>query len=236
MENQGFGWGARNKLKNSIGYQTKKLWQEKPRYERALKKVGGAQERLSSPVQAARKIYDKAKSASEVSDKLTSLFELLSYANSEALPDIGLSRAQVRLWIKKTYLEALGKARQGDRNEFLQLRAFFGERKEYHKLDPINGRPKDWSELVVRYLDNPDLSDFREGRVWYSHELPSTGELRLMAAEAIRTKSLLQCQETLAYCNHDDDYRQEVGDRLLAELAKLVDRLQLEARAKEVTA
>ncbi len=227
------GYHYRQRLRVWIQYDIKEFCKLNSRYQHAKKKVEGARKRLSSPALPAQKIYDNVKNASGA-DKLSYLYELLGYSSSGVLSDIGLTSYQVIVWIKQTYLGALDKARSGNREEFLQLRAFFATRKEYHLRKPIHGKPKDWAELVVRYLDNPDLSDFKEGNRWYSHEMPQKGELRLVAAEAIRIESLLQCQEVLAYCNYNSKFRKEVGDRLLAELAKLVDRLQAEARAKEV--
>lgn len=220
-------------LRSAAKYPAEKMWGP-ARHQHALQKVKVAKERLEAPERAAQQTYEKAKKAPDPRGELEILFELLS-TRSEVLAGISLTKAQIRLWIKKSYLKVLKEARAGDRNAFLQLRAFFANSQEYHKRAPIKGRPKDWSELVIRYLDNPDLSDFKEGHRWYSSDMPQTGELRLMAAEALRTESLLQCQEVLAYCNYNAGFREEVGDRLVAELAKLVDRLQAKARAKEVT-
>ncbi|OVE79266.1 hypothetical protein BVY00_00900 [bacterium G20] len=78
--------------------------------------------------------------------------------------------------------------------------------------------PTDWNDLVARHYDTPAISTFRN--------LPDRGpgDVRLLAAEAIRTNDFTQAQIALAYCNCDQHYRLTAGDILTAELAKLVMR------------
>ncbi len=206
---------------------------DQARYLNLKRKIKGAKKRQKR--QGGLQLYRASQTKQNVVDKLVALCNVLALPVQE-LTDLGLTPAQVRFQIMQTYIPLLRQARQGDRDAFLNLRAFFASEKEYHQRRPINGRPEDWAELVVRYLKNPDLTDFKDGSLRYNHQMPQPGELRLMAAEALRTESLVQGQEVLAHCNHyhtGGKYHKEVGDRLLAELAKLVDQLQIKALQKK---
>jgi hypothetical protein len=86
--------------------------------------------------------------------------------------------------------------------------------------------PDDWNELIARFFENPARGDFVQ--------LPgfATGELRLMAAEALRMQDLTKAKIVLAHCKpYSDHYnnrdawkywRHELGDVLIADLTKMV--------------
>jgi hypothetical protein len=88
--------------------------------------------------------------------------------------------------------------------------------------------PEDWNDLLARHYKTPDIHWFKG--------LPErgAGDVRLLAAEAIREDSLTKAQITLAYCKslivnrHEVPLVTAIGSVLLAELAKLVERQQAE--------
>jgi len=88
--------------------------------------------------------------------------------------------------------------------------------------------PDDWNDLVARLYDTPPLKVFKG--------LPErgTGDVRLLAAQAIEESDLTQAQIALAYCNAWSDYRVVVGDILTAELARLVVRLRADVTSSKL--
>ena len=85
--------------------------------------------------------------------------------------------------------------------------AYYGKRNPY---------PECWNELAARYLESPVVQDFVETGDFHQ------GVMRLRAAQAVAAKDFTMAKIVLAYCNYNDGYRQEVGEVLLADLAKLV--------------
>ncbi len=137
----------------------------------------------------------------------------------------------------------LDRARKGDRQSFIELMTFapeYSASSGLNWLDFYSGQtgkpyeaPKDWNKLVVRYFENPSLDDFRN----ISANRLTPGDCRLMAASALQEESLVLGQIVLALCkigNNDSSYRpstsfpwrDEIGAVLLADVTKMVRRLQ----------
>lgn len=57
--------------------------------------------------------------------------------------------------------------------------------------------PDDWNDLLALHYDTPDLKDF--------HDLPDrdSGDVLLLADQAVETNDLTQAQIALAYCNDE---------------------------------
>jgi hypothetical protein len=85
--------------------------------------------------------------------------------------------------------------------------------------------PDNWNDLVARHYGTPPFELF------IGQPERGMGDVRLLAAEAIRTGDLALAQIALAYCNKNKTYRAAVGDVLLAELAKLVEAKLAEIRS-----
>ncbi len=80
--------------------------------------------------------------------------------------------------------------------------------------------PKDWNDLVARYVWNPSLDKF----IGLDQPL-STGDLRVMAAVALGGEgNLTEAQIVLAYCNNQPRYREELGGVFTFELGLYVER------------
>lgn len=98
----------------------------------------------------------------------------------------------------------------------------------YLGVEPL-AYPDDWNERVCQHLANPYRWDFVRLQEF------STGEMRLLAATALREDDPLKAKIVLAHCKPytDREFRRsdawkywhsEVGDTLITELTKLVDR------------
>ena len=143
---------------------------------------------------------------SSLRDELMAEFELTFEGLSKKLTE------QVRA----AYDELIGQVAT-DRAVFLQFKLLMEDRRLYlagrARLCPY---PKNWNALVARYFENPVQSDF-VGLNGFAR-----GELRLAAAKALAEGSFTTAKIVLAWCNHDQFHRTEVGDVLTSELAKLV--------------
>lgn len=119
-------------------------------------------------------------------------------------------------------------ARREDPDGFNDLREFIARtRKQRDRYGTYDGDlreagldslpyPEDWNRLVAWHYDTPALDTFAD------QPERGKGDVRLLAAEAIRTDDFTNAQIALAYCNTHTDYRAAIGDVLTAELAKLV--------------
>lgn len=130
--------------------------------------------------------------------------------------------------------ELLGKARAGDAVAFHELFDFY--RSEWPKIERYQrvglkfekNLPDDWDQIVVRCLKSPAVKHFARFEI----DMPA-GYWRLKAAGIINDGSdLVGALKVLAVANHYEHYlgmiwREEIGDVLLAELARLVDRLRV---------
>lgn len=141
-------------------------------------------------------------------------------------------------------------ARGGDRDSFIELAKLTLDVYDQQYEEITRERyedPEDWDDLVVRFHENPKITDFR-----WVNEKQSPGAVRHMAARALEQRSLKEAQIVLAFCSLSDTYysgrhtyqkywpwRDEIGNVLLAELTKMVRKLQIEqncvfASAQEV--
>jgi hypothetical protein len=93
--------------------------------------------------------------------------------------------------------------------------------------------PEGWNDCVAKYLRNPNLTDFVDVPE------PHDGELRLWAAEALRTKNLTNAKIILAMVNWNSGYHDGVENVLRADLGRFVDaknaELGLAAADQQVT-
>lgn len=195
------------------------------RLDAARKKVREGEFRFK-----AKAIADEIEQSQTAAAKAFAYFRLLQVSEGNWIPKSFLylytpvvnAKFQVSLWFSR----ALDRAREGNRQEFLSIRG---------QLPLHSGMwlrflkyPDDWHNIVSMHLENPTLEDF----VFLRGKLPDPGSAQLLAAQALRTSSLIDAKIVLAYCNlkNSDKYRKEVGDVLLADLAKMVDQLHQEQR------
>lgn len=182
-----------------------------------------------------RELIDDWRATKESLERLEALtrvlrfFRDLKYANQLQLsaelefdPKVGKSQLQEGVnWLYDQLLAAS----ENDRNAFFSLYSLIKAAQGYSK-NPMSGFlkhkpewPPNWNSLVARHIKNPNLKDFELG---FSSEV-SAGEIRLRAAAALRDGDLTEAKIVLAYCNRSGShYRQEVGDYLAGDLAKMV--------------
>jgi hypothetical protein len=148
--------------------------------------------------------------------------------------EVGISYEEALDLLKAAVLEQyewLLPQRQSLRH-FIRLQDLIG-RTHYHSSPymssdlrgvgiPALAYPEDWNRLVAIHFDTPPIEAF----VGLSERGP--GQVRLLAAEALKNDGFTRAQIALAYCNSNDDCREAVGDVLTAELAKLVTRCRAE--------
>ncbi len=99
---------------------------------------------------------------------------------------------------------------------------------------------KDWNQLVAWVYETPSVQDFAG---FNTEQVP--GWVRARAAEALRMRSLIDGKVVLAYCSIREEtvrsqyrdstksrwpYRNEIGDVLLADVAKMVDAIHAQER------
>jgi hypothetical protein len=138
------------------------------------------------------------------------------------------------------YNRYLERARSGDGKAFILLCSVMVDtyvRKLVFGIEPFT-RPKDWTDLVTRFVDSPSLRDY--GYTYHVND----GFVRNYAANAMADRSLHGVKVSLAYCNEivhrhvssgnqlDYHYRKEVGVILTTELVKM--KVELE-REKAIT-
>ena len=106
-------------------------------------------------------------------------------------------------------------ARAGDRASFKTLRKMKSDDDSYKY-------PKDWNEIVVVMIKNPTPEDFKGDLDKLRNKLES-GDMRLMAIEALKEPSLLKAKIVLALVNDDEKWAHtEVGEPLLTKLGEMV--------------
>lgn len=174
----------------------------------------------------------------ELFERLKS-FEDARYLNSENLDWYNSQLRAVTLLITDNLL---AKIRAGERKAFNALRELITDSYSRRNSSPFFNYtrqlfkyPEDWDALVVRYLATPNIDDFKNIK-----KEPAKGEVRLMAATALREQSLLKGQIVLAFCSSESTeitysrnqtstsrrywvHRDEVGDVLLADVTKMVE-------------
>jgi len=150
-------------------------------------------------------------------EELVALNKVLKNGDLISTEDLEWMKARVQTKGIEAGAELLAAAREGDAASFKELR-------KHHRdgLWPAEGekRPDDWNDLVARFIKNPKFRTFKG-----LDEDPKAGDLRLKAVAALRSESLKEAKIVLAYCNYTDVWRKEVGELLVNDLAKLVDRL-----------
>lgn len=89
--------------------------------------------------------------------------------------------------------------------------------------------PPMWNDLVAHLIKTPQLLHFRG-----VDKNPKNGKVGLLAAESLRTQSLVLGKLVLAFCSHERGgsgkrpffpHREEIGGVLLADVTKMVDSL-----------
>jgi hypothetical protein len=144
--------------------------------------------------------------------------------------------------VQKRYEQLLGLVREQDQQggqAFSQLSVLIDDTRGEHKTLITAGvkrlpYPDDWNELVARYVANPGVWDFCIPQSF------AEGEMRLLAARALRENDVVNAKIVLAYCKPYGSYsgswkawRKELGDMLIADLSKLVDQHNAELRLAE---
>ena len=150
--------------------------------------------------------------------------------------DLDWAKAQIKRFAEERVNRLLAAARANDRQAFLELQSFVhrGDYSEYSRAIGVRYVfPEDWDDMMVRYIENPSVGDFR-----VTHMEIADGECRLMAAEALRVENLFLGKVVLAFCSeshwdyhaqsHTYHWRDEIGHVLLAEVTKMVERLHHE--------
>ena len=115
--------------------------------------------------------------------------------------------------------QRLEQARNGSEEDFRIIQEYLAN-DETRKLFIDVEYPLDWNSLVAQHVKTPSLGEFHLEET----DGPFVGETRALAAEATQEDSLVKAKIVLAWCDADSDYRNEVGEILLVELAKLVAR------------
>ncbi len=138
--------------------------------------------------------------------------------------ELGLKRRQAKRLlyrlVSRTY-DRLAARMLEDRDSFLALRELIQISQNargtlrYAGVYALN-YPRGWDQAVAKHFRNPHVGDFASGAD------VNPGELRLMAAEALRVTDIIDTKRALAYANVFPKLREELGDVLTAELAKAV--------------
>lgn len=217
----------------------------KKRYAAALRKIGDAEQLLRHREQL---VLHEASVAGATDDnaRRKALYAMAGFLKRNP---VEIRPGTDELWrsvmteleglVRHSLDDALEKARS-DRQFFLTVlkpfmqlgrSSFEQSRAGYSQIGIELAFPPDWNDMVARYIESPSVHDFIG--VGGDQEL---GRLRLMAAEALRDRSLTNAKIVLAkadqpsYSYKGAKYpgRDEVGPVLLAELAKLVKQLEIE--------
>ncbi len=136
----------------------------------------------------------------------------------------GMSPAMLLNWCVQIYDRLITEARGGSRESFLELHKLIGASrgvnlvegyKSLHaQIEPLP-YPDDWDAMAIVYWEIPKLDDFAPKPSYY--DLP-TGKLSKMAWDAVVAESEVDLAVVLAYCNDDDEARDELGDFLYAQV------------------
>lgn len=158
------------------------------------------------------------------------------YDSEVAAEVLGVGTERFKEVIAEMVLEDLAAAQAGDVPAMVRFMNFHDN---YHQRFPEDlasamSFPEDWNELVVNLIEAPLLGYFR-----HLNKNPQKGEVGLIAAEALRTQSLMLGKLTLAFCAQEQSrgkgrpffpYREEIGDVLLADVTKMVERIHAERK------
>lgn len=139
--------------------------------------------------------------------------------------DLGLTYEEAASHLQKVALdryEMLVPLFPDDREAFLELRGLIpltrGKKYDYFSRagSPKLRYPERWNEAVAKFLENPHVEDFVQGRD------PEPGQLRQWGEEALRDGDIVEAKLVLAWANRHRNRREELGDVLTHELGKLV--------------
>lgn len=118
---------------------------------------------------------------------------------------------------------------QDDRSAYVELQSLLeGFRSNTHWLRfafELVSFPAEYNVLVARYVTNPFLADFVGLRA--CNDL-APGTILRVAAKALQSSDYTNMRIALAYCNYSNKIRAEVGDVLVADMAKFVAQYELE--------
>ncbi len=218
---------------------------EGTRLDAARKRYNDALSRLSARSKAAELL--EATKTSDLVAKMRAWMALVHESHQSILRYVGIDLLERRFHFRSSFLEVLKQATTGNRDAFLSLRSVLAdEMKREMERWPSDYKspvfyPSNWDDLVTEHIENPALGEFAG-----INTEPEPGEIRLLAAEALRTQSLKNAKIVLAFCSIKDEvrgdyshsggrskqivwpYHSEIGDVLLAELAKMVDQIHQE--------
>jgi hypothetical protein len=150
--------------------------------------------------------------------------------------NIGFTKSDIPQMINDRVAELRIGAEQGSVDEVLQFNVVLqlGDWAwlTMYGVEPLVC-PDNWNEKVAQHFKAPSIKTF-DG---FTSD-PQPGTVRLLAVRALRERSLVLGKVVLAYCDirRGKDhlphypYHQEVGDVLLAELAKMVDAIHVERK------
>lgn len=210
----------------------KKIWRSETAREHAAE-MRWIVERLSECEEATDRI-DLLVKLLKMVPQLKSVPEIM--AETEMLLEVSFTdyAAELQALVQRHYEQLAAKRRT--KEGYLELHKFiqrsYPDRRTYFETEGDLQQagisrlayPDDWNDLTARLFETPALERF-VGRPDRGY-----GDVRLLAAEAIRTNDFTQAQMALAYCNNDPKCRAAVGDVLTAELAKLVVRHRAKTR------
>lgn len=195
-------------------YSQQKPWLESiPRYDHAQARYRAASRRSRNKERCEELVLSLE--SDSVFGRYLALVEI--HSSPEYQSGTGITDMQAKLSLRELFTALINQVRKGDLDAFNQLQKIFND--DRRRPEFVN-YPEDWDDLVVMHLENPYMADFIHARKEFAG-----GELRLLAAEALRTSSLKDAKIVLAACNQwERRHSKEVGDVLLAELAKFVEK------------
>ena len=160
---------------------------------------------------------------------------LVRHPDDRALEILNATVESLEKEVRQWFEGALEAVRSGDKNQFFAICSFMTEEPTARYSKGITfDYPDDWFDLVAQNVENPSISDFA-----ILNTDVERGAIRQLAAEALRDRSLTNAKIALAFCAISKRYgykdpvshpwREEIGDVLMAELAKMVAELHTEA-------
>lgn len=221
--------------------EPRKAWRSDDRIANAYWRLLEAKRRLEIRTRFHEAVL-QLQSAESLDDKLDEMSQLMNDEWAAAREDVQWLREQMHPLAVAKAQSLLQAAQAGDAATFNEFRSYvlvggLSYSSYAQQAGEAFALPDNWNTLMLRFVKNPLPSDFHGIRLDFV-----AGELRLLAATALRTSSLTTAQVVLAMCNHKRGsygtspsyWREEVGDVLLADLAKLVDAHHADMAVKPV--
>lgn len=226
------------------------------RLERARKKHENAQKRHWRERDIADAVAPLTKAETD-GERILAYIKILQKKDEGICAHIGMTPLRVRVTTQRLFRE-LSERIHTDAEAFFDFRRMWNEyislKKDHPKpqskvwdtRDILPCLPDKYDEMAARYIENPALGDFQQ-----TNKEPSPGEVRLLAASALRERSLQDAKIVLAFCSIERaeygspgrygsrskqvvwPYVNEIGDVLMAELAKMVDQIHQELKLFE---